>query len=77
MVNAKIWNDKIKTIEELQKQNYPRQTIKVDIQIISIAVASGCEIIYTNDRKIQKLGESCIKVERIEEVKILIQISLL
>lgn len=77
LINAKIWNDREEEIKKLQNQGISRQTIKVDIQIISVALAADCEVLYINDQRMERLAKNVIKTELFEKITFLEQKNLL
>ena len=71
LINARLWNEKEDIVRQMIKnKEASRQTIKVDLQVISIAIASNCDVLYTNESRIRNLAGKEIKVQLIEELRL-------
>lgn len=70
LFNARIWHEKKALIKEIIEKPGDRQAIKTDICILSIALARGCNILYTNDEKLQKLASKYIDVKTVGDLPI-------
>ncbi|MFN8446501.1 MAG: PIN domain-containing protein [Caldilineaceae bacterium] len=68
LINARIWQEQKTLREEFREQQINRQAIKIDIQIAAIAIASGCNILYTEDAPLYRLAERYIDVKKISEI---------
>ena len=68
---ADIWNAKTNTglIEELKKSGVSMRTkIKVDTQILAIALVANAVTLYTEDEKLRKLADGYLIVSSMPEI---------
>ena len=70
LVNARIWQEQAALRQELREQQVWRQAIKVDIQIVAIAVANRCNVLYTEDGPLYEIAKRYLDVKKISEVQL-------
>ncbi|HRH95587.1 MAG TPA: hypothetical protein PLB55_06605 [Prosthecobacter sp.] len=70
-IAADIWNAKTNTglIEELKKSGVSMRTkIKVDTQILAVAMVANAVTLYTEDEKLQRLADGYLIVSSMPEI---------
>ena len=61
--NARIWQEQRELIRQLSTFEGARQAIKMDICILSVALARDCSALYTDDERMQKIAERYIPIK--------------
>lgn len=67
--NARLWQEQAAVRAEMKEMGVQRQLIKVDFQILAIAVVNQCKVLYTEDKGLALLAEKYMEVKKVSEVQ--------
>lgn len=70
---AQLWEEHYKNLslrQIIKDTGYQRQVLKVDHQIVSIAVSNKADCIYSHDQGLKKFGSRFIPIKELEPVQL-------
>lgn len=68
--NARMWQEHPEVRVEMKDMGVPRQLIKIDFQILAVAVVNQCKVLYTEDKGLAHLAEKYqMEVRKVSEVQ--------